>query len=182
MARRGSAPGTRKGREAVVFGTNSLLKAPRLTSVLSMNAAISASVVLASRLSTNVAVFALTLFSVQSFALFPILRVRLQVVNLVCSSFDCFELNPTGGPTNHSYNPYSCVVCGIPLHHYTLIAYCGIPLSTPAYLNHLDCPRRSCLGSKVQKVSSFRIPDCPRVSYVVSEIRGPWDVAVPQVR
>lgn len=52
---------------------------PRLTSVLSMNAAISASVVLASRLSTNVAVFALVLFSVESFALFPILRVRLQV-------------------------------------------------------------------------------------------------------
>ncbi|KAF8591843.1 phosphatidylinositol N-acetylglucosaminyltransferase [Ramaria rubella] len=51
----------------------------RLTSVLSMNAAISASVVLASRLSTNVAVFALTLFSIQSFALFPILRIRLQV-------------------------------------------------------------------------------------------------------
>ncbi|KAF8807424.1 phosphatidylinositol N-acetylglucosaminyltransferase [Phlegmacium glaucopus] len=49
-----------------------------LSSVLSMNAAVSASVVLASRLSTNVSVFALILFSILSFALFPILRRRLQ--------------------------------------------------------------------------------------------------------
>ncbi|KAI0724545.1 phosphatidylinositol N-acetylglucosaminyltransferase [Cerioporus squamosus] len=50
----------------------------RLTSVLSMNAAISSSVVLASRLSDDLAVFGLILFSVQSFALFPILRRRIQ--------------------------------------------------------------------------------------------------------
>lgn len=43
-----------------------------------MNAAVSASVVLASRLCTDVAVFALALFSVQAFALFPMLRQRLQ--------------------------------------------------------------------------------------------------------
>ncbi|KAJ6610893.1 phosphatidylinositol N-acetylglucosaminyltransferase [Mycena sp. CBHHK59/15] len=49
----------------------------RLTSVLSMNAAISASVVLASRLANDLAVFALILFSVQAFALFPRLRRRL---------------------------------------------------------------------------------------------------------
>ncbi|TFK57287.1 phosphatidylinositol N-acetylglucosaminyltransferase [Heliocybe sulcata] len=50
----------------------------RLTSVLSMNAAISSSVVLASRLSDDLAVFALMLFAVQVFALFPILRHKLQ--------------------------------------------------------------------------------------------------------
>jgi hypothetical protein len=50
----------------------------RLTSVLSMNAAISSSVVLASRLSDDVSVFALILFSVQLFALFPMLRHRIQ--------------------------------------------------------------------------------------------------------
>jgi len=55
----------------------------RLTSVLSMNAAISASVVLASRLTTDVAVFALVLFSVQTFALFPMLRHRLQASTTV---------------------------------------------------------------------------------------------------
>ncbi|KAM5536175.1 hypothetical protein V8D89_010074 [Ganoderma adspersum] len=50
----------------------------RLTSVLSMNAAISSSVVLASRLSDDLSVFGLILFSVQSFALFPMLRRRMQ--------------------------------------------------------------------------------------------------------
>ncbi|OBZ79790.1 Phosphatidylinositol N-acetylglucosaminyltransferase GPI2 subunit [Grifola frondosa] len=50
----------------------------RLTSVLSMNAAMSSSVVLASRLSDDLSVFALILFSVQLFALFPMLRRRLQ--------------------------------------------------------------------------------------------------------
>lgn len=50
-----------------------------LTSVLSMNAAVSASVVLASRLATDAAVFAIVLYSVQAFALFPMLRHRLQV-------------------------------------------------------------------------------------------------------
>ncbi|KIY52749.1 phosphatidylinositol N-acetylglucosaminyltransferase [Fistulina hepatica ATCC 64428] len=53
----------------------------RLSSVLSTNAAISASVVLASRLPYDLAVFALVLFSVQSFALFPILRRRLQTTS-----------------------------------------------------------------------------------------------------
>ncbi|KAI0051699.1 phosphatidylinositol N-acetylglucosaminyltransferase [Auriscalpium vulgare] len=50
----------------------------RLTSVLSINAAISAAVVLASRLQDDLSVFALVLFAVQLFALFPLLRYRLQ--------------------------------------------------------------------------------------------------------
>ncbi|KAK7064218.1 phosphatidylinositol N-acetylglucosaminyltransferase [Favolaschia claudopus] len=74
---------------AVLFGVSALLAdysaisrgSPevheRLTSVLSINAAISASVVLASRLADDLAVFALVLFSVQAFALFPRLRRRL---------------------------------------------------------------------------------------------------------
>lgn len=53
--------------------------AHRLTSVLSMNAAISASVVLASRLRSNLAVFALVLLAVLLFALLPILRKDLKV-------------------------------------------------------------------------------------------------------
>ena len=52
-----------------------------------MNAAVSASVGLASRLSTNLSVFALVLFSILSFALFPILRRRLQVKPLLMASF-----------------------------------------------------------------------------------------------
>jgi len=44
-----------------------------------MNAAVSASVVLASRLPTGMSVFALVLFSVETFALYPILRQSIQV-------------------------------------------------------------------------------------------------------
>jgi len=47
-----------------------------------MNAAISASVVLASRLPSNQAVFALTVVSIQFFALFPLVRRQLQVCTL----------------------------------------------------------------------------------------------------
>jgi len=50
-----------------------------------MNAAISAAVVLASRLYDDLSVFSLTLFSVQVFALSPILRHRLQVWGLVAA-------------------------------------------------------------------------------------------------
>jgi phosphatidylinositol N-acetylglucosaminyltransferase subunit C len=72
---------------AILFGLNVLLAdyggpAPgphHLTSVMSMNAAISASVVLASRLKTNLSVFGLILFAVLLFALFPILRKCLKV-------------------------------------------------------------------------------------------------------
>jgi phosphatidylinositol glycan class C protein len=44
-----------------------------------MNAAISASVVLASRLSTDLAVFSLIFSAVQAFALLPVFLRRLQV-------------------------------------------------------------------------------------------------------
>ena len=57
-----------------------------LTSVLSMNAAISASVVLASRLRNDTSVFALMLFSIQLFALFPILRIKIMVGVVVMKS------------------------------------------------------------------------------------------------
>ena len=50
-----------------------------LTSVLSINAAISASVVLASRLPDDISVFALMLYAIVLFAMFPVLRHRLQV-------------------------------------------------------------------------------------------------------
>jgi len=50
----------------------------RLTSVISMNAAVSASVVLASRLPDDISVFSVVLFSVVLFALFPVLRHRVQ--------------------------------------------------------------------------------------------------------
>ncbi|TFK77082.1 phosphatidylinositol N-acetylglucosaminyltransferase [Pluteus cervinus] len=76
---------------AILFGLNVLLADYRttkhisqtqehLSSVLSINAAVSASVVLASRLSSDTAVFALVLLSVQTFALFPMLRHKLRAL------------------------------------------------------------------------------------------------------
>ncbi|KAF8872132.1 phosphatidylinositol N-acetylglucosaminyltransferase subunit C [Gymnopilus junonius] len=75
---------------AVLFSLNALLAdytvtEPKnahegLSSVLSINAAVSASVVLSSHLPTDASVFSLVLFSIQSFALFPSLRRRLQLL------------------------------------------------------------------------------------------------------
>ncbi|CUA75874.1 Phosphatidylinositol N-acetylglucosaminyltransferase GPI2 subunit [Schizosaccharomyces pombe 972h-] [Rhizoctonia solani] len=61
-----------------------------LTAVLSINAAVSASVVLASRLQTDNAVFSLMLFAVQSFALLPVLRQRLQRYPVLSLTLTCF--------------------------------------------------------------------------------------------
>ncbi|KAF8516174.1 phosphatidylinositol N-acetylglucosaminyltransferase [Hysterangium stoloniferum] len=120
----------------------------RLTFVLSMNAAISASVVLASRLSTNIAVFALTLFSVQSFALFPILRVRLQFTP-----------------------PVVQVILTIILS--TLSLYLTVLLSMTV----------GCLLAFTLTLVTFIAPGIlVWAQKYKNEIRGPWDVAVPQVR
>ena len=51
----------------------------RLSAILSMNAAISAGVVLASRLETNQGVFALTLLAFELFGLYPLIRTRIMV-------------------------------------------------------------------------------------------------------
>ncbi|EGN96867.1 hypothetical protein SERLA73DRAFT_170233 [Serpula lacrymans var. lacrymans S7.3] len=75
----------------------------RLTSVISMNAAISSSVVLASRLSDDLDVFVLILFSVQLFALFPILRHRLQVTPSILQAVLTFVLSA------------SCIILTAPL-------------------------------------------------------------------
>ncbi|KAA1468249.1 phosphatidylinositol N-acetylglucosaminyltransferase [Dentipellis sp. KUC8613] len=55
----------------------------RWTSVVSINAAICAAVVLASRLCDDISVFAFVLFSVELFGLFPVLRHRLQVTHVL---------------------------------------------------------------------------------------------------
>ena len=61
--------------------------------MLSINAAISAVVVLASRLHDDLAVFALMLFSVEAFALFPIFRHRIQVSIVSVSVMPCVYSN-----------------------------------------------------------------------------------------
>ena len=63
-------------------GTALLARSPPFPSSLSTNAALMASTVLASRLTTTTAVFSLTLFSIQVFGLFPVFRRHLRAVSL----------------------------------------------------------------------------------------------------
>ncbi|KAJ3781558.1 phosphatidylinositol N-acetylglucosaminyltransferase [Lentinula aff. detonsa] len=125
----------------------------RLTSVLSMNAAISSSVVLASRLSNDLAVFALIQFSVQSFTLFPMLRRRLQAFNIRKLSTRAMQALLTFALS------ISSLILAAPLS------------STIAFLFLLVLLAITFLAPAVlvwaQKYKN--------------EIRGPWDVAVPKV-
>lgn len=77
---------------------------PSLTSVLSINAAISASVVLASRLPDDISVFALMLYAVVLFAMFPVLRHRLQV-----SAFVPVPVNGRASHRDPFYHLSRCV-------------------------------------------------------------------------
>jgi len=124
----------------------------RLTSVLSMNAAISSSVVLASRLSNDLAVFSLILFSVQTFALFPMLRHRVEVParvpTLLNNELTCFHLvrpYPYNSAANFDCPPLDtinfthCVlVLDYNLCSFDLVDFCYLPRSC-----------RAGLGSKV---------------------------------
>ena len=90
-----------------------------------MNAAMSASVVLASRLRDDISVFALMLFSIQMFALLPILRMRLLVS---LASFGTL-LGQRTLMTVHSLPRYRS---GFPddvfMHHVDLSELGGVPL------------------------------------------------------
>ncbi|KAJ7240984.1 phosphatidylinositol N-acetylglucosaminyltransferase subunit C [Mycena rebaudengoi] len=119
----------------------------RLTSVLSMNAAISASVVLASRVANDLAVFALILFSVQAFALFPQLRHRLGLCPAAVQLAFTVFLSAVS------------IIITVPLSRTVSWIYwsvqLGVTILAPSVLTR--CAERP------------------------SEIRRPWDVAVPKV-
>jgi Phosphatidylinositol N-acetylglucosaminyltransferase. len=102
-----------------------------------MNAAISSSVVLASRLSNDLTVFSLILFSVQTFALFPMLRHRVQVPATVTSFIN-------NGTNIHLVRPYRTADSDLPPvyainftygvtlvdHHlcsFLVVAFCYLP-------------------------------------------------------
>ncbi|TDL28455.1 phosphatidylinositol N-acetylglucosaminyltransferase [Rickenella mellea] len=119
----------------------------RLTSVLSMNAAISSSVVLASRLRDDLSVFALILFSVQLFALYPLVRTRLQVTDAFTYASITIFLPALSIYLHSSPTNIITLILGIVLVFITFVA--------PALL----------LWAQSYK----------------NEIRGPWDVAVPQI-
>jgi phosphatidylinositol glycan class C protein len=75
---------------------------------LSINAAIFASVLLASRLPLNLHVFALMSLSVQLFALFPIFSRYLRVIVLVCET-TLHSLTELGDRTNPRWEAFSSV-------------------------------------------------------------------------
>ncbi|PAV22429.1 phosphatidylinositol N-acetylglucosaminyltransferase [Pyrrhoderma noxium] len=120
----------------------------RLTSIFSMNAAVSASVVLASRLQDDISVFALMLFSIQMFTLLPILRSRLSLLSILPRAILtlCFF-----SISIYLTSEVSQLVTNIQI---ILIGF--VTFGAPAALVW------------AQKFKN--------------EIRGPWDVAVPQVR
>ncbi|KAI0651843.1 phosphatidylinositol N-acetylglucosaminyltransferase [Trametes meyenii] len=125
----------------------------RLTSVLSMNAAISSSVVLASRLSDDISVFGLILFSVQAFALFPMLRRRIQV------SF------PDGTATSLVQIILTALLSGLSV----ILTY---PLSATAAHLYTFCFTFVTFLAPAMLVWAQRYKN---------EIRGTWDPAVPKV-
>jgi len=117
-----------------------------------MNAAISASVVLASRLSNDLAVFALILCSVQLFALFPMLRHRFQVDQ------QFFVLRPlnNNSPKGNLYSTAGgldiFVVNVIHFDDGINIGDRDVHLLGYAHFCSVPCTRHSDLGTKVQKV------------------------------
>ncbi|KAJ8084017.1 glycosylphosphatidylinositol anchor biosynthesis [Marasmius tenuissimus] len=93
-----------------------------LTSVLSINAAISASVVLASRLSNDLAVFSLILFSVQTFVLFPLLRRRIQAASTVLQVLLTLVLSIPAMYTSWHLSPTSAFLLACILASVTFLA------------------------------------------------------------
>ncbi|KAG8902826.1 hypothetical protein FRB99_004067 [Tulasnella sp. 403] len=120
-----------------------------------MNAAISASVVLASRLSSNQAVFALVLFSVELFALFPILRRKIQAVAPPSVKITITALLGASATV-----PFAFV--NVPVTVLITAILLFVNFACPAFFIW------------AQRYKKYELP--------VSEIKGPWDPAVPQVR
>lgn len=129
----------------------------RLTSVISMNAAVSASVVLASRLPDDISVFALTLFSVIVFALFPVLRHRLQVTYFSCLGKSSLLMRFLGGTCFSAATiDSSLIVIGASLNCVfvscrDLVVCCRISLCD------VRSARSPCLGTEIQKVGNLSL-------------------------
>ncbi|KAI6133079.1 phosphatidylinositol N-acetylglucosaminyltransferase subunit C [Pisolithus croceorrhizus] len=136
----------------------------RLSSVLSMNAAISSSVVLASRLPDDLSVFSLVLFAVHLFALFPMLRHRFGAVPPILQVTLTVSISALSFALTMSLSPFVTAL--------TFGIYVTVNVVAPAILVWAQRYKKQVLS-----LSSFpwKLMRCP------SEIRGPWDVAVPRV-
>lgn len=125
-----------------------LISCGRLTSVLSMNAAISSSVVLASRLPDDLAVFSLVLFAVQLFALFPIMRRRLQVGQQSYMVSDCLTLI-IGRSTSRADSLHTNPVCLIVRPNSTFFRLCCLHICRYFDRGDVRCPGSTSLGTKI---------------------------------
>lgn len=121
-----------------------------------MNAAISSSVVLASRLPSDLSVFGLMLVSVQLFALFPMLRRRLQVIP---TSFSA--LSNSSRLTPHA--PGRACYCSDVRHIRT------VPVCRP--MRRLGIPRGDCTGYGSVRSRYLRGTGRPRVGTEIQEVR-----------
>ncbi|KAE8233043.1 hypothetical protein CF326_g1920 [Tilletia indica] len=170
----------------------------RLTSALSLNAAICASVVLGSRLPSDLDVFALMLLAVHLFALLPLASVRLRACEL--------EIVPVRASVTHVESE---VKTAIPtLEDRTLAQDSSEPLSRAlvpilrarhshlisqilltAFLVILSSSTLALLSSSAALLSlaayAFISAGCPAwmrwAQQWKRELKGPWDPAVPRV-
>lgn len=122
-----------------------------------MNAAISSSVVLASRLSDDLSVFGLILFSVQLFALFPMLRRRMQVcwsATRVCYGLQLtsFIFVPTGWCKSPAGGAHDFDICTLDIPHVSLVEHRSLHLYHLLYLCDAHRARSASLGAEVQEV------------------------------
>lgn len=122
---------------------------------MSMNAAISASVVLASRLVDDISVFALMLFSIEAFALFPLLRRRLQVCTLVSPRFTpalaLTQINLPDSADSLS-DSHAGLVRARSGTDGRAVAHGCMPLCCGVRVRHADRPVPAGLGAAIQKV------------------------------
>lgn len=128
----------------------------RIPGSLSTNAAIFASVLLASRFDTNLDVFSLLSFAVEWFALFPIFRRYLQVCTIVnvpgrgaCDSFSPL-LGHESQSSNHVDHSHASHLCR---HVHSHIQSSRFLIHPQFLFYYLHMSLVVDLHSKVQKVS-----------------------------
>lgn len=159
----------------------------RIPGSLSTNAAIFASVLLASRFDTNLDVFSLLSFAVEWFALFPIFRRYLQVCTIVnipgkraCDSFSPL-LGHESQSSNHVDHSHASHLCR---HVHSHIQSSRFLIHPQFLFYYLHMSLVVDLHSKVQKVSLLGGWDGWDAYYrsSCSEIHGPWDEARPRLQ
>ncbi|EIW86697.1 GPI2-domain-containing protein [Coniophora puteana RWD-64-598 SS2] len=136
-----------------------------LASLLSLNAAIGSSTLLASRLRDDLAVFSLVFFSVQLFSLFPRLRRQLQACFIISLTIIDFLLNFQQVLSNTI----------------RLSLTAALAISSIASMVSLSM-KAACVYAMILFAVTFLSPGLlVWAQKYKNEIRGPWDVAIPKI-